>query len=108
MTRMSETAPTFSPASPPSSRLSLLGYLLHLAKLDTLLPPTASSSWPGTSRRPLEAASLSEAKLWEEVVQEVWLLLAPAVSSHISGWLEEWREVFCPLAGILHLVLEAF
>ena len=41
-------------------------------------------------------------------MQEVWLLLALAVSSHISGWLKEWKEVFCPLAGILHLVLEAF
>ena len=38
----------------------------------------------------------------------MWLLLAPAVSSHISGWLKEWREVFSPVAGILHLVLEAF
>ena len=38
----------------------------------------------------------------------MWLLLAPAVSSHISGWVKEWKEVFCPLAGIIHLVLEAF
>ena len=39
----------------------------------------------------------------------MWLLLALAVSSHISGWLKEWKEVvFFPLAGILHLVLEAF
>ena len=36
------------------------------------------------------------------------LLLALAVSYHISGWLKEWKEVFCLLTGILQLVLEAF
>ena len=56
----------------------------------------------------MEADSLSEAKLWEEVVQEVGLLLAPALSSHISGWLKEWKEVFSRHPGILHLVLETF
>ena len=42
----------------------------------------------------MEVASVSEAKLWEEVVQMLWLLLAPAVSSHNSDWLRKWREVF--------------
>ena len=101
--------------------LPLLRYLVHLVRLDpdccllvlqahilSLPPPCLLFLTFSYNEVLLEAATLGEGQLEEQVEQEVARFLSRSLSCHLPGWATSWEQVFQEQPGLLALMEEAF
>ena len=103
------------------SPLTLLRYLVHLARLDAecallvvqahghaLPPPAILLMVLSYEEAVQEAASTSEQELGEGVEQEVAVFLARSLAAHLPAWGAAWRAAMELHPGLLTLATTAF